>query len=157
MRTGLVGEVDVSEPEQTTTDMVVALMRVFMKDAIVVAGRYTLGQGRTTVRGEDMRGALMYCARTFFEDPDMYQKIAAEQVEMDEEEGEEEEESDEEEDESGEEEDESEEQEFKGDTTDPRDVQLVKHVDAIVATWSKWVPEDPVHQLIKRAIDQTPV
>jgi Mg-chelatase subunit ChlI len=156
MRTGLVGEVDASEPEQTTTDMVVALMRVFMKDAIVVAGRYTLGHGRTTVRGEDMRGALMYCARTFFEDPDMYQKIAAEQVEMDEEDESDEDDESGEEEESGED-DESEEQEFKGDATDPRDVQLVKHVDAIVATWNKWVPEDPVHLLIKRAIDQTPV
>ena len=155
MRTGLLGEVETSEAEEATTDTVVALMRVFMKDAIVVAGRYTLGQGRTTVRGEDMRGALMYCARTFFQDPDMYQKIADEQAEMDEEESSEEGEDEEEEEEREDEEESGD--EVGDDAPDPRDVQLVRHVDTIVATWDKWAPDDPVHQLIKRAIDQTPL
>ena len=40
------------------------------------------------------------------------------------------------------------------DTPDPR---LVTHVERIVETWPLWKPEDPVHALIKRAIDDTPV
>ena len=40
---------------------------------------------------------------------------------------------------------------------DAADLTLVRHVDAIAPTWHLWNPEDPVHQLIKRAIDNTPV
>ena len=34
---------------------------------------------------------------------------------------------------------------------------LVVHVDMICNSWSNWEPVDPVHCLIKRAIDNTPV
>jgi Mg-chelatase subunit ChlI len=154
-------------------------MRVFMKDAIVVAGRYTCAQGRNSVSGEDMQRALKYCARTFFQrdDNDLADVVRREQEEMqnestgEDEESEEEDEEDEEDEEGeegeeGEEDEESEneikESEDEDDETytgvpDPSDVQLARNVDTVVQHWDAWQPEDPVHVLIKRAIDNTPV
>ena len=139
-------------------DQVIALLRVFMKDSIVVAGRYTRGQRRREVSGDDMRKALMYCARTFFEQDELETKVDQERVEMDEEESDEEsEEGEEEEGEESEGEEEGEESEGEEETEEAhaRDVQLVKHVDTIAQHWHLWQPQDPVHQLIKRAIDHT--
>ena len=157
LRTGLV-EADVSDAERGTADTVVALLRVFAKDALVVAGRYTHGRGQTVVTADAMRRGLMYCARTFFEqgDADLAARIAEETRAMEEEGEEEEEEEGEAEGEEEEEEEKEEEEKTTGQVTE-EDVSLVKHVDAIAATWHLWVPEDPVFQLIKRAMDQTPV
>ena len=55
MRTGFVGDAAPS-PEM---DTVVALLRVFSKDAMQVAGRYTTACGRRVVRKDDMKRALM--------------------------------------------------------------------------------------------------
>ena len=40
---------------------------------------------------------------------------------------------------------------------DPSDVQLSRNVDTVVEHWHLWTPDDPVHALIKRAIDNTPL
>jgi cobalamin biosynthesis protein CobT len=156
MRTGVLGEIAPSAAEEETTEQVVALLRVFMKDSLIVAGRYAHGQRRNEVTVEDMRKGLMYCARTFFEQDGLEAKVEDERVEM----GEEEDESGEEEsgEEEGEEESGEEEGEEEGDADvepDARDLQLVRHVDTIAQNWHLWQPEDPVHQLIKRAIDHT--
>ena len=61
MRTGLIGEVTQNMDHMNT---VAALMRVFMREAITISGRYTIACGRQTVTATDVR-KLMYCARTF--------------------------------------------------------------------------------------------
>lgn len=154
IRTGLVGEVE--EESTQHVDTVIALMRVFMKDAILVAGRYTCAHERNSVTGEDMQRALKYCARTFFQrdDNDLAEVVRREQEAMleeetDEEGTDEEEETEETETEEGE--------KYTGATPDESDLQLARNVDTVVAHWDKWNPEDPVHVLIKRAIDSTPV
>ena len=148
LRTGLVGEEADGGAAETT---VVALMRVFMKDAILVAGRCTCAQGRRTVTGEDMQRALKYCARTFFErdDQDLSEVLERERREMDDEEEEDEEMDDEEMD--------DEEEDGEEEEPDPSDVQLSRNVDTVVEHWHLWTPDDPVHALIKRAIDNTPL
>ena len=146
IRTGLVGEVE--EENTQHVDTVIALMRVFMKDAILVAGRYTCAHERNSVTGEDMQRALKYCARTFFQrdDNDLTEVVQREQEAMLEEETDEEE-TDET----------KEEEKYTGAAPDESDLQLARNVDTVVAHWDKWDPEDPVHALIKRAIDNTPV
>lgn len=163
IRTGLVGDVEEST-EHTNT--VIALMRVFMKDAIVVAGRYTCAQGRNSVSGVDMQRALKYCARTFFQrdDNDLADVVRREQEEMQNESTDQEDEStdgdegmtDEDAESTDESEGEGEEDTYAG-VPDPSDVQLARNVDTVVQHWDAWQPDDPVHALIKRAIDNTPV
>jgi hypothetical protein len=161
IRTGFVGEVDESTEH---TDTVIALMRVFMKDAIVVAGRYTCAQGRNSVSGADMQRALKYCARTFFQrdDNDLADVVRREQEEMqnestdEEEEGTDDEEATDEDVESTDDTEEEEGETYTG-VPEPSDVQLARNVDTVVQYWDVWQPDDPVHALIKRAIDNTPV
>ena len=70
-----------------------------------------------------------------------------------------EDEDDEEEDTGEEEEDgeEEEEEEEEGEEGREKDVMICSHVDAIKNSWHLYEPEDPLHSLIKRAIDNTPV
>ena len=157
IRTGFVGEV---EENTEHVETVIALMRVFMKEAILVAGRYTCAQERNSVTAEDMQRALKYCARTFFQrdDNDLAEVVRCEQEAMLEEETDEEGESEEEEESEEEGESDGEEDEkYTGATPDASDVQLARNMDTVVAHWDKWNPQDPVHVLIKRAIDNTPV
>jgi hypothetical protein len=162
MRTGTVGFVD--EEDTSHLDTVAATLRVFMKDAIRVAGRYSIACNRKEVCGNDMKLALMYCARTFFErdDDTLLTHVAHERelmAEEEEEEGEEGDDEDEDEDEEGDEEegDEDEEGEEEDLTVTPADIQLRHNVDTVAKSWTLWEPDDPVHQLIKRSIDNTPV
>lgn len=166
IRTGLVGEIGESTEY---TDTVVALLRVFMKDAIVVAGRYTCAQGRRSVSGTDMQRALKYCARTFFQrdDNDLADVVRCEQEEMRNESTDDEAESTDDEEatdadvesteESDEEDTEVENEETYNGVPEPSDVQLASNVDTVVQHWDEWHPDDPVHALIKRAIDNTSV
>ena len=88
MRTGLLTGDDA---DHALGDTVTALLRVFMKSTVTVAGRYTLACGRHDVTANDMRNALMYSARTFFErdDQDLAQIVETERKCMvEEEEGE---------------------------------------------------------------------
>ena len=169
---GLAGDVGPSAAEVDTGETVAALLRVFMKDALVVAGRCALAERRRSVRAAGMRDALMYCARTFFDkDPaEMLRVVEAERAAMRDEEGEEGEEASGEEasgeEASGEEEaSEEEASEETGEGGEDRgdeepaaaDVQLARNVATIVAHWHLWAPTDPVHVLIKQAIDRTPL
>ena len=159
LRTGLAGEV--SDPAEDTLETVAALMRVFAKDAMTISGRYTHGKGRREVTGGDMRVALMYCARMFFQntpEEEMARLVDEEREAMREEgseESEEEESGTESEEEYG---DGSDLGKEEGDgELDEGDVRLARNVDAIAASWPHWQPDDPVSQLLKRAIDKTPV
>ena len=155
----------VEDADNGTVTTVIALLRVFALDASTIAGKYAEAHGRSVVTGNDMRSALMYCARTFFEQEDgtLATRVQEEVVRMnEEEEGEESEESEaDEEHDNGDEDSESEKSEDDEETGETgggehgENPRLVRHVNAIVETWHLWCPEDPVHQLIKRAIDST--
>lgn len=181
LRTGLVGETEASELEQNAVETTIALLRMFSREALLVAGRVVAARGERVVTEGDMRDALMYCARTFLQQTDERVLAARVQEEVermrDESDDDEEESGDESGEESGEEdgeesgeedgEDESDEEdgeeaeggeEVDGDAAappSPKDVALARHVRAVVATWSQWHPTDPVHAMLKRAIDQT--
>ena len=161
LRSGIVGG-DEGAMDDTTLTTVTGLLRAFSKEACVVAAHYTHGKGRKKVTGHDMKCALMYSARTYFskDDKDLFDRLQTEIEEMREEDEEEDEEEDDEEDdeESGESDEESAQEEEEDECKrDPNDVQLAHNVDSIVNAWDKWQPNDPVHQLLKRAIDNTPV
>jgi len=159
---------------------VVALVRIFSREACVIAGRCVRARGGRVVGANDIRAALMYCARTFFshmDEAELFRLVDEEKVKMKEEEEEEqeglEEEEEEEEGLEGEEEEEEEgglegegegesEEEEEGEHGDEErergnvlseDVRLAKQVDAVVAVWHLWEPEDEVLALLKRAID----
>lgn len=164
MRTGLVGYIEPSEAENELMDSVAVLLRTFAREATVIAGRYAHGCRRTCVREEDMRCALKYCARTFFSrlDGELEDMLNEERARMQEEEeddeddeGEDGDEDDEGEDDDDEGEDgDDEEEKFSGEV-DQNDVRLVHNVNTVVRVWHLWQPDDPVHALLKRAIDNT--
>lgn len=155
MQTGF-GSDDPDDPrlEQMLTQ-VQALMLAFSREAMVVAGRCTCAQGRSSVSATDMRDALMYCARTFFEKDDADIKALVDEAVqlMDE--------ADSDEDDEGDEDSEESEDEDATETIDqpkpsPRDVQLRRNVQTVVKAWPLWTPTDPIHVLVKNAIDNTP-
>ena len=167
----------VEENDDTTVLFVIAALRVFAKDGMITAARYATGQDREEITGQDMRKGLMYQARKFFEQPDdvLHERVREEVQRMEEEEEEDEGEEGEEEEgeeEEGEEEEgdeeEGDEEEGEGEEGDEEEGdeeedsmtleqcrRLVVHVDTICSHWHLWNPEDPVHRLIKHAIDQT--
>ena len=157
LRTGLdLVEEEEEEGEEETVTEFIALMRVFTKESIGVAARYTGAHRRTEVTGADMKKALMYCARMFFqkEASEMAKKLQIERDEMSlEEEGEEEEG---EEEEGEEEEGEEEERVFQGEVADS-ERRFAKNVETVVECWSRWEPQDAVSALIKRSIDKVRV
>lgn len=157
MRTGLAGPIQPFRGEEECLETFVALMRLFVKDSVTVAANYASGKGCASVDAPTMRRALMYSARTFFqqEEKAMNSRVEEEYRSMMEEDDEEE--GEEEEGEEGEEEGEEEGKEEDDATCDPDPAfaQLVRHVDAIEQTWHLWNPTDPVHQRIKQSIDAT--
>ena len=161
LRTGLdLVEEEEEEGEEEIVTEFIALMRVFTKESIGVAARYTGAHRRTEVTGADMKKALMYCARMFFqkEASEMAEKLQIERDEMSREEEGEEEEGEEEEGEveEGEEEGEEEERVFQGEVADS-ERRFAKNVETVVECWSRWEPQDAVSVLIKRSIDKVRV
>ena len=165
MRSGVAGEIRYDQETQMLTTLV-ALLRMFAKDSVTIAGRYTRAKRRRCVKARTMRKSLMYCARTFFnqDDQTMQNRINEEIQLMNEEEDESDGEEGEEEEEEGEEEEEEEDEEGEEEGSEecieepsPIDLALVDHVDKIDETWNSWKPTDPLHAMLKRAIDATPV
>ena len=143
-----------------------ALLLLFAEDALRIGGSCAIAEGRRTVTEEDVRAAMKYVARSFFESADLearFPQACADLDAMDDEsddddEGEEDDE-DEGEDEY-EEEDEGEEDDEGEDEGEPVDAQerhaaleLKAKVDACVATWHEWTPTDPAEVFLKRHID----
>lgn len=127
-----------------------ALMFAFSEEACNVAARCAIVDGRRKVMARDMRGGLMYCARTFFDkaDDDLRARIERALSLLNESDDSEEEstaESDEELDDGG-----------PLDDATASDIALHRHVRTVVEHWHKWQPTDPVHVLVKNAIDCTP-
>lgn len=143
-----------------------ALMRCFTKEACDVACRYVHGRGRNVVGADDMRRALMYVARTFFEtaDDDLFRRVEEELHEDGNEEGDASEDGDDDGDTSedgGEDGDASEHGGEDGDAlpwpppcTDEERA-FAQTIDAMAETWDEWAPDDPVYAMLKRAIDAT--
>tara|TARA_B100001540_G_scaffold226642_1_gene200876 strand:+ start:1402 stop:1938 length:537 start_codon:yes stop_codon:yes gene_type:complete len=149
-------------------ERVVALLRIFSKEACEIAGRCAEEQTRDEIDGKMMKHSLMYVARTFFQKDDTHLKelvdsemrdMRAEEEEGADEEGEEEdgEEEQEEEEEEGEEEEGEVSEESaarSGARSDP--TTMTYRVNKIVESWTRWKPEDPIEQMLKRAIDHSP-
>ena len=87
MRSGLAGEVSEDPRMEQTMETVTALLRLFCKRSVEVAGSYALGNGRRVVTERDMRCSLQYVARTFFSAPDLESDVERELGAMAEEEG----------------------------------------------------------------------
>ena len=158
MRTGLLeGE---SPAMDDAAAQVHALMLAFSKEAVIVAGRCTCAEGRKVVKPVDMRDALMYCARTFFQrsDEDLQQRVedATQDLEEDERREDEDDSEDEDEEEATASTEEDEEETIDPSIIEPQDVALRRNVKTVAAHWHLWAPTDPVHVLIKRAIDAVP-
>jgi len=150
MRTGLL-EGETTPAMDDTSSQVYALMLAFSKEAVVVAGRCTCAEGRKVVKPEDMRDALMYCARTFFQksDEDLQQRVEDATQEL-------EEEDESEDDEATASTEEDDEEPIDPSIIEPRDVALRRNVKTVAAHWHLWTPTDPVQVLIKQAIDAVP-
>ena len=158
IRAGLAGD-DERGGGDEYVETVIALLRVFGRDAIRVSGRYACARGSRSVTGEMMRCSLKYCARTFFDrtDLDLEEVVRTERETMRTEEDTDEEDSSSYDGDEDDEEDEDDEKKDDEETVaDESDVQLARNVDLVVEHWDKWHPEDPVLVLVKRAIDNTP-
>lgn len=172
LRTGL-GTGGADPAEAGAVETTVALLRVFSKEALGVAGRMTAARRGRVVKEHEMRHALKYCARTFLQQWDeatLAARIAAEREAMaaeSDDEGEGEGESDGSTAPTADDASDGSTAPTDDDATDedealpadapvsPRDEALVRHVATIVAGWPRWAPTDPVHAMLKRAIDAT--
>tara|TARA_B100001057_G_scaffold484610_1_gene562925 strand:+ start:143 stop:700 length:558 start_codon:yes stop_codon:yes gene_type:complete len=160
--------------DTNTSHTIVSLLSIFQEDALITAGQYTIGCGRKNVKAIDMKKALMFQAKYFFEQGDTLDTKFSERMrdleenneESDEEEsGSEEESGGEEEEESGDEEEsdeeESDEEEEKSDeeqtkVTDAEKqkyASVVANVDRVYNEWDDWNPTDPILCTIKRSIN----
>ena len=134
------------------TEVVIALMRVFTKEACEIAAICAAERGTRHIDGENMRRALMYVSRTFFQnksDEELNDIVQAELVQMDEST-----ETEDTEDSASEEEDANDKRDGVVTVTDSG---MLRRVAAVAECWSLWKPTDPVQQLLKRAIDATAV
>ena len=124
-------------------------MKILSQEAKKTAIRFTKSCGRVTVTGNDMYYALMFEAHEFF-DKDIDQRFFYE-LEREREHTYDTEESD---DESEEEETESECEEMY--TIEAKsDEEFHALVLKYATEWRTWMPNDPVKQMIKDAIDKT--
>lgn len=173
MRTGLL-----DEPRTADVTSVIALMRAFAKEACLVSAKYAKAHKRNVVTAEDMRSALKYTARTYlYQGTDALDKAVRGEMECMEEE------SDDTDGESeggatsdeadactaseGGQSDENEGDDAGGAQDDCADCnsappsptmsdkEMKRLVDGVVTSWESWHPTDPVHQLVRNAIEQT--
>lgn len=168
LRTGFGGEgLDQSAADREET--IVALMRVFTKEACEVAAVCAQETGRRNIGAEDIRRALMFVSRTFFQtksDEELHAVVTEERAVM------QDETDDDETDDDGTDDDETDDDDDDGtdgdgtdgdDETDGDDgtitnsvnetANLSARVQAVVDGWHAWTPNDPVHVMLKRAID----
>ena len=153
MKTGF-GLCDNSIPQAELQLKVVAMLRVFAREALIVAGLCALARGAKDVLDVDMGKALRFCARTLLYKPEFEEMYRKELVLMEEEE-EEGEDEDEEGEEEGEDEGEEEEEEEEDDDKKMQEaLRMAAKVKQVNETWSNWAPDDPVEVLLKRSVDR---
>tara|TARA_B100000767_G_C19766259_1_gene537641 strand:+ start:543 stop:1055 length:513 start_codon:yes stop_codon:yes gene_type:complete len=150
------------EDEQHFISTTMGLMQVFSEEALKTAAQYVIGKGRNNVTDDDVLKALKFQARMFFqrvEDLEGRVEEAARELWQDESSDEEYSNSDS---------DEYDSEDSDSENTDSSDMDLdkdeeeqckriVPQVDAIVRSWDKYKPTDPVLVFIKNAIDKTDV
>ena len=143
-----------------------ALLQLFLEDAVCASARYVRAKGRDAVDARDMKRALQFQARQFFAQPRLEERVR-ELVEQDSdasgETGESDDDDDEDEDEQGAshaegsgDEDDSEGDEHGVDASGVTfldDATFCRAVDASCATWDEWEPTDDMQATVKRAID----
>lgn len=166
MKSGF-GICDTSLPQAELQIKVVAMLRVFAREALTVAGLCALARGAKDVLDVDMGRALRFVSRTLLYKPEFEELYQKELVLMEEEEDEEEEEEGSEEGEEGSEEGEDEEEEGEGEEKEGEDeeeenvddaklaeaVRIAAKVKQVSESWSSWAPDDPVEVLLKRSVD----
>ena len=161
MKTGYGLETDSDdENQQHFIATTMGLMQVFSEEALKTAAQYVIGKGRNNVTDDDVLKALKFQARMFFQRvEDLEGRVEEAARELWQDESSDEEYSDSEEYDS---------EESESDDTDSSDMDLdkdeeeqckriVPQVDAIVTSWDKYEPTDPVLIFIKNAIDKTDV
>lgn len=170
MKTGLLD----ADDDESVPATIAALLRLFATESCTVACKYVHADRRGAVEGADMKKALQYVARTFFEqsDQELYARVSRELERMEDESSDEssDEGSDEGSDESGCDDGESRssasDAQCKSDSEDcrsgsrspsPATCAVARHVDDVDKVWHLWSPDDPVQRLIKTAIDKVPV
>lgn len=125
---------------------VIGVLRVLFEDSMMSAQRFAKVCGRTQVTGRDMYFALMYEAHEFFDRDDLETRFLKQSaVESDDEEDEAE----------SSEEDEEVTEAYSTDCVVPDDQGFHKAVMMYAQQWETWMPEDPMKQMLKRAIDDT--
>ena len=146
-----------------------ALLLLFAEDAMRIGGSCAIAEGRRVVTEEDVRAAMKYVARTFFESADLearFPQACADLDAMDDDEDEDESddegeeyegEDDDDEEDDEEDDDDEEEDDGEGEPVDASERnaarELKAKVDACVATWHAWAPTDPAEAFLKRHID----
>lgn len=140
----------------------VCILKILAEEAMSTAERFVKTCGRTIITGNDMYYALMYEAHEFFQkdfDARFYEEFEKESQHtyMTDEESED---SEEESGEEAEENDDSKMQETKHEAYTlecviPQDSGFHSKVIKYATEWRDWFPEDPVHKMIKDAIDKT--
>lgn len=135
--------------------MVVSLMKILCEEALKSAARYCVASGRNQVSSGDMVRALQYESHVFW-DKDIDQRFVQN---MEEERAHTYDTTDDEsEDESHEESSDEENGEVPSQAGARSSIEeecFRNAVDRIHASWADWAPEDPVKQMLKRAIDST--
>ena len=172
MKTGidLLEEGDMNEQVR---QQILSILLVFLEDATETAAMYAIGQNRSVVTGADQAKALQYQARMFFQQAEGLEERTAmalralqggEESEEEGEESEEEAEESEEEDESEDMDDDQQEVACSDENNGIDDIceddlqrarQIVPRVDAIVASWPLYAPEDPILKHLKKMVDHT--
>ena len=128
----------------------ICILKILTEESIKTAQRFVNTCGRTIVTGNDMYYALMYEAHEFFQkdfDARFYDELEDAQHLSDESDGEE----DNEEINS----DEVNNEVYTIECVIPQDSGFHKKVLKYATEWRDWFPEDPVHKIIKDAIDKT--
>jgi len=162
MKTGFnLSEQEYDSEQQKFIAKTMGLLQVFSEDALHTAAQYVVGNGRSTVTDDDILKGLKFQARMFFQRVDDLEGRVEEAISelyntM----------SDESESETNtSDEDNVSDNDESDDTDSDEDMEIdenevteckriVPQVDAIVSSWNKYSPDDPVLVFIKKAIDE---
>lgn len=134
--------------------MVVSLMKILCEEALKSAARYCVASGRSEVSSGDMVRALQYESHVFW-DKNIDERFVQN---MEEERAHTYDTTDDEGEDSDDESSDGDEEEVQNQVAAQNTIEeecFRNAVDRIHASWAEWTPEDPVKQMLKRAIDST--
>jgi hypothetical protein len=158
MRTGLLNEPSV-DPQ--LLQKISNILTFFMEKAVVLSAQYAHAAGRNTLTSTDVKYALQYQSQHFngiieSEDDlesklDQYQNETETESETDDDTDDESETESETDDDTDDDTD-TDDEEFTrcDDSEDP----LIQEMNRCHDQWEQWEPQDPLHKLLKKAVDQ---